>query len=191
MRQTFQKSYLYLLNQKLQLLDQDNENLLIERVKKCLKLPVHIIYKLQLNQLKQQQLIKSTRDQLNQCIQLIYLDQNRIQMLKLIQIICDTYLITIDSISVRYQKIRGINGLIVYFQGETYVILNALEELECIDNYNSKFAKSNQDNKNVDIAGSILNFITKLILIVLLYLYGKRIQLLKIIQEMQKKKRQS
>lgn len=62
--------------------------------------------------------------------------------------------------------------------GDTCKKLNAIGELECVDNYYSKFAKSNQDNRDPDIAGSVLNFITTLIIIVLLFLYRKRINIL-------------
>ncbi|CAD8174102.1 unnamed protein product [Paramecium pentaurelia] len=74
--------------------------------------------------------------------------------------------------------ICGIYDLIASSLGETCQLLNELGELECIDNFYSQFAKSNQDNKDVDIAGSVLNFITTLILIVLLFLYRKRINIL-------------
>ncbi|CAK64281.1 unnamed protein product (macronuclear) [Paramecium tetraurelia] len=72
----------------------------------------------------------------------------------------------------------GIYDLIASTLGDTCHKLNTMGELECVDNFYSKFAKANQDNQHPDIAGSVLNFITTLILIILLFLYRKRINLL-------------
>lgn len=56
--------------------------------------------------------------------------------------------------------------------------LNTEGVVDCKEGYYSKLAKSNKSNTDIDIAGSVLNFITSLIMIVLLFLYRKRINIL-------------
>lgn len=56
--------------------------------------------------------------------------------------------------------------------------LNSGGVVDCKEGFYSSLAKSNKSHNDIDIAGSVLNFITSLIMIVLLFLYRKRINIL-------------
>lgn len=77
-----------------------------------------------------------------------------------------------------FSIICGIYDLIISSLGDMCFKLNSYGVVDCKEGFYSKFAKSNKDNANIDIAGSVLNFLTSLVLIVLLFLYRKRINLL-------------